>query len=88
MPLPTPSKGEKEQEFVSRCMGSDVMNKEFPEQKQRAAVCYRQFRGKNEEFDEPHSIEGASSVVQHVGKRTKPELMDPAFEEKIKKIFK
>ena len=44
MPLPKPSKKETEQEFVSRCMGDDMMNKDFKDQKQRAAVCYRQFR--------------------------------------------
>ena len=46
MPLPTPNSGESQQAFVSRCMGSDVMNREYPEQKQRAAVCYSQFRRK------------------------------------------
>ena len=29
MPLPKPSKKETEQEFVSRCMGDDMMNKDF-----------------------------------------------------------
>ena len=42
--LPTPEGGEKEADFVSRCMASDVMQAEFPEQDQRAAVCHRQFR--------------------------------------------
>lgn len=44
MPLPKPSKKENEQEFVSRCMGDEMMLKEFKDQKQRAAVCYSQFR--------------------------------------------
>jgi hypothetical protein len=44
MPLPKPNKKEKEQEFVSRCMESETMNKEFPDQKQRVAVCYSQYR--------------------------------------------
>ena len=44
MPLPTPNQGESEQEFVSRCMGNDTVNEEFPDQEQRAAVCYRQWR--------------------------------------------
>lgn len=44
MPLPTPSSGEDQSGFVSRCMGSDTMRKEFPKQKQRAAVCYSQWR--------------------------------------------
>ncbi len=44
MPLPKPSKKETEQEFVSRCMGDDMMNKDFKDQKQRAAVCYSQYK--------------------------------------------
>jgi hypothetical protein len=44
MPIPNPRKSEKQGEFVSRCMGDETMNKEFPDQKQRAAVCYSQFK--------------------------------------------
>ena len=29
MPLPTPDKGEQKDHFVSRCMGSEVTNKDF-----------------------------------------------------------
>ena len=46
MPLPTPKEGEAQQAFISRCMGSDAMQREFPDQKERSAVCYKQFRGK------------------------------------------
>lgn len=44
MPLPSPSKKETEQEFVSRCMGDEMMNEDFKDQKQRAAVCYSQYK--------------------------------------------
>lgn len=44
MPLPNPKKGENQEDFVSRCMGDEVMNKEFPDQKQRSAVCYSRFK--------------------------------------------
>jgi hypothetical protein len=44
MPLPTPSKGEDQQDFISRCMGNKGMNDEFPDKDQRAAVCYNQFK--------------------------------------------
>jgi len=40
MPLPTRRKGEKKQAFISRCMGDPVTNREFPDQKQRAAICH------------------------------------------------
>jgi len=44
MPLPKPSKKEKEKEFVSRCMADDMVQKDYKDQKQRAAVCYSQFK--------------------------------------------
>lgn len=46
MPLPKPSKNQKEKEFISKCMGDSFMLKDFPNQKQRAAVCYSQFKKK------------------------------------------
>jgi hypothetical protein len=46
MPLPKAKKGEKQSDFVSKCMGDEMMNKDFPDQKQRAAVCYSQFKRK------------------------------------------
>lgn len=39
MPLPKAKQGEKKKEFVSRCMGTPSMNKEFVNTKQRLAVC-------------------------------------------------
>lgn len=49
MPLPTPNKDEKEQEFISRCMGDKTTNKDFPDNKQRAAVCYSQWKRKDKD---------------------------------------
>jgi hypothetical protein len=46
MPLPTPNKDEKESDFVSRCMGNKTMNDDYPDEKQRAAVCYSQWNKK------------------------------------------
>jgi len=53
MPIPKPIANEKEQEFVSRCMGDAVMVKEYPEQEQRSAICYNQWREKLAEIIEP-----------------------------------
>ena len=44
MPIPKTHKSENEQEFVSRCMGDSIMNKEYKDGKQRAAICYSQFK--------------------------------------------
>ena len=41
MPLPTPKKNQEEDSFMQDCMGDPTMNKDFKDQKQRAAVCYR-----------------------------------------------
>ena len=42
--MPLPQRGEKEskKEFVSRCMSSDKMKEEFPDNQQRTAVCLSQ----------------------------------------------
>ena len=39
MPIPSKKKGEDKNKFMSRCMGDSGMNKEFPDSKQRVAVC-------------------------------------------------
>ena len=46
MPLMKPKNSEKQKEFISRCAGDSTMLKEFPDQKQRVAVCYSQFKRK------------------------------------------
>jgi hypothetical protein len=49
MPLPKPKPKEDQATFIGHCMGSSVMEREFPNNKQRLAVCYsqyRKFRGK------------------------------------------
>ena len=46
-PIPTPQEGETEVNFVSRCMGTDTMITEFPEQDRRAAICHDSFRSKD-----------------------------------------
>jgi hypothetical protein len=44
MPLPSRRKDESRKKFMSRCMGDDMMNTEFNDPKQRAAVCNSQYR--------------------------------------------
>jgi len=44
MPLPTPKSNEKQTEFINRCMDSDLMQKEYGNDKQRLAVCHTQYR--------------------------------------------
>jgi len=42
MPLPTRNEDESRENFISRCMSSDKIKKEFPDQSQRVAVCMSQ----------------------------------------------
>ena len=42
MPIPSRKKNEDKDAFVSRCMGSEVMKKDYPDQKQRVAICIQQ----------------------------------------------
>ena len=42
MPIPNPNPGEKSNDFVARCMGNEKMQKEYPDAKQRIAVCLGQ----------------------------------------------
>jgi hypothetical protein len=39
MPIPHPDKNEDKQKFVARCMGDEVMKKDYQDTKQRIAVC-------------------------------------------------
>ena len=39
MPIPKREKGEKVKKFISRCMDDSVMKEEYPDIKQRFAIC-------------------------------------------------
>jgi hypothetical protein len=46
MPIPQPNKNEDKQKFVARCMGDEVMKKDYQDTKQRIAVCLSQTKKK------------------------------------------
>ncbi|KKK75351.1 hypothetical protein LCGC14_2874590, partial [marine sediment metagenome] len=50
MPIPSPHKDEEKKKFLERCMSDEIMLKDFPDEKQRFAVC-------NTQWDEKKSIE-------------------------------
>ena len=39
MPFPKPNIRENKNDFIMRCMSNNVMKREYPEEKQRFAVC-------------------------------------------------
>lgn len=47
MPIPKPKPNEDSQKFVARCMGNETMKKDYPDNKQRVAICLGQTRRKN-----------------------------------------
>ena len=42
MPIPTPNKDETKKDFIARCMSDEVMVSEYPDEKQRMAICSTQ----------------------------------------------
>ena len=44
MPLPRVEKNDNRKKFIDKCMSDKVMNKEFSDSKQRAAVCYSKWK--------------------------------------------
>ena len=63
MPMPTPQATENESDFVGRCMENETMVGEYPEEKQRAAVCHSQ-------YDEPENSK-LGEVVEFATTRNK-----------------
>ena len=56
MPIPTPGKKEDRAKFISRCMSNPVMKKEFPDNKQRVAVCHTQWRKKKASVEDDKMV--------------------------------
>ena len=46
MPLPTPNPKESPSKFMKRCMGDKTMVAEYPDNKQRTAICIQQSKQK------------------------------------------
>lgn len=42
MPIPQPNNNEDKEKFVARCMGDEIMKKDYPENQQRIAICLGQ----------------------------------------------
>jgi hypothetical protein len=47
MPIPSKNQNEDKQKFVSRCMSNETMKKEYPDSKQRVAICLGQVKRKS-----------------------------------------
>ena len=40
MPIPSPEGSKDKKTFIAKCMDSEVMKKEYPDPKQRSAICF------------------------------------------------
>lgn len=82
MPIPKPNKDEKEKDYLSRCMGNPTMNKEYPENEQRMAVCgttWREAKGIKASVDDLFLI-GQDKYYQIKGMFAKHEDEDEKYE--------
>jgi HK97 family phage prohead protease len=50
MPLPKPKDNETKDDFLERCLSDKTVNDEFPDDKQRYAVCNQIWRDKDKDF--------------------------------------
>lgn len=57
MPLPAPKKGERGDDFLQRCMGNPTMVADFPDNKQRYAVCQTQLRERKDMLEDEVTVE-------------------------------
>ena len=66
MPLPKPKDDEGQPVFVSRCMGDTTMKTEYPNQKQRLAICFSQFKKGGKDMKDKVTIPVDSKVAVDV----------------------
>lgn len=67
--MPYPHKGESQSDYISRCMADSGMRTEFPDQKQRAAVCHAYWDKRKHEATAPG---GDNTFIPAVGKGKPP----------------
>lgn len=78
MPLPKPNKNELKKSFLDRCMGDSIMNKEYPDNDRRYAVCNSLWKNKkSKEHDEMEKIERRFLLIRDDEIRLKKEDGEP-----------
>src|SRR5690554_875268 len=78
MPLPRPERGESLRQFIGRCMSLPHMHDEFPDQRQRAAVCFSQWRNahrsrrsKENDAVEPLTVDALGTFDENAEERAR-----------------
>ena len=80
MPLPKPNtnKPESKKQFISKCMGNPTTNKDFPDNKQRYAVCNNIWDKRKKESKITASLEnGDEYLIAKKDKKTNKPLNKP-----------
>jgi hypothetical protein len=86
MPMPKPKPGDKEQDFVSRFMANPEMIKDYPDEKQRAAIAYQTFRGKSKMNQQ--LFEMSKSQKKRIDSLNNKSLLQKELSKKILKASK
>jgi HK97 family phage prohead protease len=79
MPLPTPNKGEKQDEFMNRCMSNETMKSDFPDNKQRLAVCFSQAKKRADDPDLEQRMVVGSDLRVATGQGLRQKLIGHAI---------
>ena len=80
MPLPKPGKKEDQDTFHSRCMGDAEAAKNFPDQKQRNAICYNQWN-RHKKGHKAEMMDTTACWANHLGMWSiEPLFFTQAFE--------
>lgn len=81
MPLIKPKDGENKKDFLERCMSNKTMNEDYPDNKQRYAVCNSQWERKSASSISDDSIEVRTFTAEiraDEGKDKKPMIVGTA----------
>lgn len=78
MPIPKRKQNEDKQKFVSRCMGNETMKKDYPDSKQRVAICLGQTKeSKSSILNQALEILGFSLAYDCENCKDSQELEEP-----------
>lgn len=83
MPIPKPHKGQKKKKFISSCMADPVMVKEYPDVKQRYAICIGQTKASDDIEEDGSALE--ASDFSDDGKITAFALLKEFFSNILKR---
>src|SRR3972149_7868276 len=87
MPMPEPRTEEKEANFIVRCMGDEVMVGEYPDEKQRVAVCNTQWREHLTEAGAAHT-KAERDMIKNMSGMLQALLGEPEGKEEMMKEAK